>query len=61
MIWLTALSVYVLAVFDRSSLGVASLLATQRFGITATQLSFFVVLQRFAEWRSARKPERASA
>jgi predicted MFS family arabinose efflux permease len=45
VIWLTALSVYVLAVFDRSSLGVASLLATQRFGITATQLSFFVVLQ----------------
>jgi len=45
VIWLAALSVYVLAVFDRSSLGVASLLATQRFGITATQLSFFTVLQ----------------
>ncbi|HET8663926.1 MAG TPA: MFS transporter [Nocardioides sp.] len=45
VIWLAALSVYVLAVFNRSSLGVAGLLATQRFGITATQLSFFTVLQ----------------
>src|ERR1700750_1689836 len=45
VIWLTALSVYVLAVFNRSSLGVAGLLATDRFGITATQLSFFTVLQ----------------
>jgi len=45
VIWLVALSVYVLAVFDRSSLGVAGLLATARFGITATQLSFFTVLQ----------------
>jgi predicted MFS family arabinose efflux permease len=45
VIWLAALSVYVFAVFNRSSLGVAGLLATQRFGITATQLSFFTVLQ----------------
>lgn len=45
VIWLAALSVYVLAIFNRSSLGVAGLLATQRFGITATQLSFFTVLQ----------------
>ncbi|HEX3932954.1 MAG TPA: MFS transporter [Nocardioides sp.] len=45
VIWLVALSVYVLAVFNRSSLGVAGLLATQRFGISATQLSFFTVLQ----------------
>jgi sugar phosphate permease len=45
VIWLVALSVYVLAVFNRSSLGVAGLIATQRFGITATQLSFFTVLQ----------------
>jgi sugar phosphate permease len=45
VIWLVALSVYVLAIFNRSSLGVAGLLATQRFGISATQLSFFTVLQ----------------
>jgi len=45
VIWLVGLSVYVLAVFNRSSLGVAGLLAQDRFGITATQLSFFTVLQ----------------
>jgi MFS family permease len=45
VIWLVALAVYVLAVFHRSSLGVAGLLAQDRFGITATQLSFFTVLQ----------------
>ena len=45
IIWLAGLSVYVLAIFNRSSLGVAGLLATERFGITATQLSFFTVLQ----------------
>jgi sugar phosphate permease len=45
VIWLAALSVYILAVFNRSSLGVAGLLATQRFGISATQLAFFTVLQ----------------
>jgi MFS family permease len=45
MIWLVGISVYVLAIFNRSSLGVAGLIATQRFGISATQLSFFTVLQ----------------
>jgi sugar phosphate permease len=45
VIWLAALSVYVLAIFNRSSLGVAGLVATHRFGISATQLSFFTVLQ----------------
>lgn len=45
VIWAVAMSVYVLAIFNRSSLGVAGLLATQRFGISATQLSFFTVLQ----------------
>ncbi len=44
-IWAVALSVYVLAVFHRSSLGVAGLLASQRFGIDATELAFFTVLQ----------------
>ncbi len=45
VIWLVGLSVYVLAIFNRSSLGVAGLLATQRFGVSATQLSVFTVLQ----------------
>src|SRR3954470_7692046 len=45
VIWLVSLTVYLLAVFNRSSLGVAGLLAQFRFGISATQLSFFVVLQ----------------
>ena len=45
MIWAVALSVYVLAVFHRSSLGVAGLLAADRFGISATQLALFTVLQ----------------
>jgi len=45
VIWLVGLSVYVLAVFHRSSLGVAGLLAADRFGVTATQLAFFTVLQ----------------
>ncbi len=45
VIWLVGLTVYVLAIFNRSSLGVAGLLATSRFGISATQLSFFTVLQ----------------
>src|SRR4029453_772208 len=45
VIWLVALSVYVLAVFHRSSLGVAGLLATERFDISATQLAMFTVLQ----------------
>ena len=45
VIWLVALSVYVLAVFNRSSLGVAGLLAVDRFDISATQLALFTVLQ----------------
>ncbi|CUR57570.1 putative transmembrane transport protein [metagenome] len=45
MIWLVALTVYVLAIFHRSSLGVAGLIAADRFGVTATQLAFFTVLQ----------------
>lgn len=43
--WAVAVSVYVLAVFHRSSLGVAGLQAEQRFGISAGQLSVFVLLQ----------------
>ena len=45
VIWLVALSVYVLAVFHRSSLGVAGLLAADRFQIEATALATFTVLQ----------------
>jgi MFS family permease len=43
--WALAVAVYFLAVFHRSSLGVAGLLAEERFGITAGQLSVFVLLQ----------------
>lgn len=38
-------SVYLLAIFNRSSLGVAGLLAVDRFGIKATELATFTVLQ----------------
>ncbi|MEP6852016.1 MAG: MFS transporter [bacterium] len=43
--WAVAASVYLLGVFHRSSLGVAGLQAEQRFGISAGQLSTFVLLQ----------------
>jgi nitrate/nitrite transporter NarK len=43
--WALAVVIYFLAVFHRSSLGVAGLLAEQRYGITAGQLSVFVMLQ----------------
>jgi sugar phosphate permease len=45
VIWLVALGVYVLAVFHRSSLGVAGILASERFDINATRLATFTVLQ----------------
>ena len=44
-IWLVALAVYLLAVFHRSSLAVAGLAASERFDISAAQLSTFTVLQ----------------
>ncbi|MDP3966690.1 MAG: MFS transporter [Nocardioides sp.] len=44
-VWLVALGVYVLAVFHRSSLAVAGLQATERFGTTAAQLATFTMLQ----------------
>ncbi|MFT4011464.1 MAG: MFS transporter [Nocardioidaceae bacterium] len=40
-----ALAVYVLAVFHRSSLAVAGLVAADRFGISAAQLATFTMLQ----------------
>ena len=45
VIWLVALAVYVLAVFHRSSLGVAGIIAADRFDINATSLATFTVLQ----------------
>lgn len=45
VIWLVALAVYVLAVFHRSSLGVAGIVAADRFDINATSLATFTVLQ----------------
>ncbi|MFT4081419.1 MAG: MFS transporter [Nocardioides sp.] len=44
-VWGIGLSVYVLAVFHRSSLAVAGLVATDRFGISAGQLATFTMLQ----------------
>ena len=45
VVWLVALATYFLAVFHRSSLAVAGLLATERFDISASQLATFAVLQ----------------
>lgn len=45
VIWSVALAVYVLAVFHRSSLGVAGIVAADRFDINATSLATFTVLQ----------------
>ena len=45
LVWSAALACYVLGVFHRSSLGVAGLEASERFGVSATQLGSFVVLQ----------------
>jgi sugar phosphate permease len=43
--WSIAVVVYIAAVFHRSSLGVAGLQATQRFGVGPAALSTFTVLQ----------------
>ncbi len=45
VIWSVAVTAYVLAVLNRSSLGVAGLLAAERFDIRATQLASFTALQ----------------
>ncbi|WP_337191461.1 MFS transporter [Nocardioides flavescens] len=44
-VWGVALSAYLLAIFHRTSLAVAGLAATDRFGITAAQLAVFTMLQ----------------
>ncbi|GAA6524800.1 MFS transporter [Intrasporangium sp. DVR] len=46
-VWLAAISVYVLAVFHRTSLGVAGLQAAERFGISSAELSTFTIVQVF--------------
>ncbi|CAN7521617.1 MFS transporter [Terrabacter sp. LjRoot27] len=46
-VWAAAISVYVLAVFHRTSLGVAGLEAADRFGISSSQLSTFTIVQVF--------------
>lgn len=45
LIWLTAVTVYLLAVFHRTSFGVAGLQAADRFGVGAAALGTFTVLQ----------------
>ncbi|RJQ80020.1 MFS transporter [Amycolatopsis panacis] len=45
LIWLTAVAVYLLAVFHRTSFGVAGLHAAERFGVGAAALGTFTVLQ----------------
>lgn len=45
LIWSVSLAVYILAVFHRSSLGVAGIIASERFEISATSLATFTVLQ----------------
>lgn len=44
-VWLVALSVYILGIFHRTSLGVAGLIAADRFHIGASQLATFTVVQ----------------
>jgi MFS family permease len=44
-VWSLAVLAYVVAVFDRASLGVSGLAAQHRFGATAAQLGLFAVLQ----------------
>lgn len=47
LVWASAISVYVLAVFHRTSLGVAGVQAAERFGISSSELSTFTVVQVF--------------
>jgi MFS family permease len=47
LVWSAAISVYVLAVFHRTSLGVAGLIAAERFQISSAQLATFTMVQLF--------------
>ncbi|NNG37995.1 MFS transporter [Flexivirga sp. ID2601S] len=44
-VWLSALSIYILAIFHRTSLGVAGVIAADRFHISSAQLATFVMVQ----------------
>lgn len=46
-VYAAGVAIYILAVFHRSSLGVAGLLAADRFDIAATELSVFTMVQLF--------------
>ena len=46
-VWAAAIAVYVLAVFHRTSLGVAGLVAAERFHISSAQLATFTMVQLF--------------
>ena len=45
LVWSAAISVYILAVFHRTSLGVAGLVAADRFHISSAQLATFTMVQ----------------
>ena len=45
MVWSSAIAVYMLAVFHRTSLGVAGLVAAERFHITSAELATFTMVQ----------------
>lgn len=45
LVWSAAICVYILAVFHRTSLGVAGLVAAERFHITSAQLATFTMVQ----------------
>ncbi len=47
VVWTAAILVYVLAVFHRTSLGVAGLVAAERFHISSAQLATFTMVQLF--------------
>ena len=47
MVWAAATSVYILAAFHRTSLGVAGLVAAERFHISSAQLATFTMVQLF--------------
>jgi sugar phosphate permease len=55
LIWATSVCVYVVAVFHRGSLGVAGLMAAERFSVTATQLASLTVAQ-FAVYAAMQIP-----
>ncbi len=44
-VWSAAISVYILAVFHRTSLGVAGLMAAERFHISSAELATFTMVQ----------------